>query len=175
MPKPLHDIPEPEGADAKEVYAFYGLAAYCAQVLEKGLVNLATGLHIDGLSITRAQFDTLFNRFDSATFGQLINAARVSIQIPSATETVLAEALAKRNRLMHDFFADNAAAFMTDRGRAQMIVELRDLVDLFQRADREVDELLEPIAIRRGLTEELINQLAAEMVEEFFTASGGKS
>jgi hypothetical protein len=167
MPRPMHDVPEPEGTDTKEVYAFYGLAAYSAQVLEKGLVNLVAVLHTDGLFITRAQFDTLFARFDGETFGRLVREARTKIQIPAQIEALLADALVKRNKLAHHFFADNAAAFKTERGRVEMIVELRALVDLFQRADRQVDALLEPFALRLGLTEERINQLASEMVEEF--------
>ena len=41
--EPLMDsVPEPDGDDTKEVYAFFGLAAYSGQVLERGLLNLAT-------------------------------------------------------------------------------------------------------------------------------------
>lgn len=167
MLRPIHDFPEPEGFDPKEVYAFYGLAAYSGQVLEKGLVNLVAALHTDGVSITRSQFDTLFDRFDSSTFGQLVREARAKIQIPAESEVLLAEALAKRNWLVHDFFADNAAAFMTEPGCVKMIAELRELVDLFERADRGVEKLCLPIVERRGLTEERINQIAAKMTRDF--------
>jgi hypothetical protein len=167
---PIHEVPEPEGSDDKEVYAFYGLAGYAAQVLEKGLVNLVAGLHADGLSITRAEFDTLYARFDSSTFGQLVRGLRTKIQISPDTEMLLADALAKRNRLIHDFFADHAAAFMTEKGRLKMIAELRDLVALFQRADRDVERLWTPIAERRGLTEETVSQMEAEMLREFLAA-----
>src|SRR5713101_4949334 len=167
MLRPLHDVPEPEVFHPTEVFTFYGLAAYSGQVLEKGLVNLVAVQHTDGVSITRSQFDTLFDRFDSSTFGQLVREARARIQIPPGTEALLAEALKKRNRLVHDFFADNATAFMTDSGCVKMIAELRDLVDLFQRADREAEKLWLPIAACRGLTEERVDQIAAKMERDF--------
>lgn len=34
--RPPPYVPEPEGTDMKEVYAFYGLCSYSAQVLERG-------------------------------------------------------------------------------------------------------------------------------------------
>ncbi len=100
----MREIPEPEGSDAKEVFTFYGLAAYCGQVLEKGLVNLMVALHADGVAFTRSQFDRVFDSFDQKTFGQLLKNARTRISIPEAIEQLLIEALMKRNRLAYDFF-----------------------------------------------------------------------
>jgi len=140
-----------------------------AAVSPRGRVVVA--LQTDGLQITRSQFDTVFERFDQKTFGQLMKDARAKIQIPVATETLLAEALAKRNWLAHGFFADHAAAFMTEHGRVQMMDELRGLVRLFQRADGEVGGLYKPILQRRGVTEEAVPRIAAEMVAGFLTAS----
>jgi len=175
MSRPLDDVPEPDGADDKEVYAFYGLAAYAGQVLEKGLVNLVAALHTDGLSITRAQFDTLFDKFDSSTFGQLVNAARARIEIPTETEALLSEVLTRRNWLVHDFFAHHSVAFTTDPGRAKMIVELRTLVDIFQRCDREVETLCMPILARRGVTEERVHETEKRMMREYRAATNETS
>jgi hypothetical protein len=174
IPRPVHEVPEAEGFDEKEVYAFYGLAAYSAQVLEKGLVNLVAGLHTDGLSITRGEFDTLFAGFDASTFGQLVRRARTKVPISPDTEILLAEALRERNRLVHHFFADHATAFMTEQGRMKMIAELRRLVTLFQRVDHQVEEMWAPIAARRGLTDERVRQIEAKMVREFLDPEGTK-
>ena len=45
----LADIPEPFDNSIKEVYAFYGRASYCAQVFEKGLVNMMVAFKINGV------------------------------------------------------------------------------------------------------------------------------
>ena len=59
-----HPVPEPEGTDAREVFAFFGLCAYRAQVLEQGVVNLVTVLHARGL--TRVTRQAIENAFDTA-------------------------------------------------------------------------------------------------------------
>ncbi len=41
------------------------------------------------------------------------------------------------------------------------------MAELFQRADGEVGPLYAPILLRRGVTEESIEDMAAEMVAEF--------
>jgi hypothetical protein len=161
------DIPEPENFDIKEVYAFMGLATYAAQVLEKSLVNLLAFLYTDGLLITQQQFDTIFDRYNKKTFGQLVQDARTKIQIPDSTEALLGEALPKRNWLVHGFFADHAVAFGTAIGRRDMIETLRSLTGLFERADREVTSLYYPILQRRGASQDSIAKFASEMVANF--------
>ena len=167
MLKILTPVPVAEGTDVKEVYAFYGLAAYAAQVLEKGLANLAVALSTDGVSITRTHFDALFDRFDPRAFEQLVNVASARVAISAPAQQLLAEALARRNHLSHQFFADHAAAFTTEQGRARMIEELRDLVDLLQRADAEVERLCLPLMVKHGMTEDRIRQLTEEMLARF--------
>lgn len=43
------EVPVPDYDDPKEVYAFFGLTFYWAQVLEQGLVNLAVALQAKGI------------------------------------------------------------------------------------------------------------------------------
>lgn len=160
-------VPVAEGSDVKEVYAFYGLAAYAAQALEKGLVNLVVALSTDGVSITRTHFDALFDRFDPRAFGQLVKVANARVQMGEPAERLLAEALQRRHHLSHQFFADHAVAFTTDQGRSLMIEELRVLVDLLQRADAEVEKLYMPLILKHGMTEDRIRQLTEEMLARF--------
>jgi hypothetical protein len=167
MLKILSPVPVAEGTDVKEVYAFYGLAAYAAQVLEKGLVNLAVALSTDGVSITRTHFDTLFDRFDPKAFDQLIHVANARVAISADAQQLLGEALARRNHLSRHFFADRAAAFTTEDGRARMIEELRGLVDLLQRADAEIERMCLPLMVKHGMTEDRIRQLTEEMLARF--------
>jgi hypothetical protein len=96
------EVPEPNYDDPKEVYAFYGLAAYAAQVLERGLVNLLVGLSIAGeRGITVEVIDGLFERFNSHTLGHLFKALKSRISVPVGLEGQLSEALMRRNLLVH--------------------------------------------------------------------------
>jgi hypothetical protein len=161
----MNSIPEPENYSEKEVYAFFGLAAYSAQVLEKGLVNLVVTFRTFGLSITRAEFDVIFDAHDSRTLGQLLRAARDQhIPIPDETDKLLARALERRNYLNHDFFADHAGHFMTERGRSTMIRRLSDLTMLFRRADRGCEPIYKPLLDRLGLNEQLLHKLSEELI-----------
>jgi len=162
-----YEIPEPRGSDVKEVYAFYGLAAYMSQVVEKALVSLLSVLEAEGLAVTRAEYDALFSRVDARTFGQLLRRAKTLLSLSPDVEAVLARALETRNHLAHQFFADHAAAFTTDVGRVQMIKELRGTTELFHRAEDIIAVVFQPLMKRRGMTPESLEQVKAEMVAAF--------
>ena len=164
--RPMNTIPEPEDYSVKEVYAFFGLAANSVQVLEKGLVNMVVTFKTFGLRITRADFDVIFESHDSRTLGQLLRAARDHhIPIPNDTDTLLTQALAKRNHLNHDFFTDHAGHFMTESGRRTMIQRLRDLTLLFNDADRHCVPIYRPLLEQRGISEETLQKHAQELIE----------
>jgi hypothetical protein len=163
----VNEIPEPENYDVKEVYSFYGLAAYCGQVLEKGLVNLVVALHTEGVTITREQFDSIFATYDSRTLGQLLRNAHTRVAISSEIDQLLSDALSKRNWLVHNYFAERAAAFMTDEGCKDMIEELRELIALFQRADDEIKPIYRSLLERRGVTDEYLEQEGKAMIARF--------
>src|SRR5437870_5100015 len=102
MPPPT---PESEGSEAKEVFAFFGLAAYHAQVLEQELILFALILHLSGRTgITQAKVEALFESLSVRTFGQLLREARTLTPIPVDLDDRLTEALRRRNDLTHDFF-----------------------------------------------------------------------
>ena len=162
----MNSIPEPEDYSEKEVYAFFGLAAYSAQVLEKGFVNMVVTFKTFGLPITRAEFDLIFDAHDSRTLGQLLRAARDHhIPIPDNTDMLLKQALEKRNYLNHDFFADHAGHFMTENGRRTMIRRLRDLTLVFNGADRLCEPIYRPLLERMGVSEESLQKHTQELIE----------
>src|SRR5258708_27713831 len=119
------DYPPPESYDEKEVYAYFGLAAYGAQVLEKALVNMVALYKTVGLPITRTQFDQVFEEYDSKTIGQLLKLARKhGIAMSTRASVLLDEALQRRNYLNHDFFADHAGHWSAEDTRKVMIERL---------------------------------------------------
>jgi hypothetical protein len=168
---PDNAVPKPEGSDIKEVYAFYGLAAYMAQVVEKSMVSLLAILETEGRRITRADYDAIFVGVDSRTFGRLLRRLAKALPISPETEALLAEALERRNHLAHQFFADRAAAFMLDAGRRQMIEELRTFTRLFHRAEDEIAILCAPIMKKHGMTSDAVERKGQEMIAEFLARS----
>jgi hypothetical protein len=88
------DIPTPESADAKEVFAFFGLAAYHAQVLEQEIFLFAVFLQLSkSANRSPALVEALLQRLDAKTFGQLLNKGRTLTDVPEAVERLLNDAL----------------------------------------------------------------------------------
>lgn len=56
------EIPEPENCSTKEVYAFFGLASYQAQVLEKGITIMVVAFKCRNFHITRNKFDSIYSK-----------------------------------------------------------------------------------------------------------------
>jgi hypothetical protein len=121
------EIPEPDNYGLKKVYAFFGSASYYAQVLENGLAIMVVAFRCKGLHITRSEFDVLYveNNKKTFTFCQLLIKAKKWISIPDNIDSLLDQALLKRNWLMHHYFADRSIQFKTEIGRRQMLSELQ--------------------------------------------------
>ena len=153
----IPEIPQPEDYDPKEVYAFFGLASYCAQVLEQGLINMAVAFHLAGTTtLTRELIEQLFETMSAKTFGQLLREARNLVGMPEDLDTRLRKALRKRNRLVHNFFVAHSENFLSQAGRRLMITELREMIGLFSSTDKALDRVYLPLWGRLGITEERI-------------------
>ena len=101
------DIPEIDNCCEKEAFAFFGLAAYCAQVIEAGALNLAVVLRLPEVNlISRELFDETYESLGKRTFGQLLKAAKPLVTLSEADEKLLGEALELRNMLMHRYFSE---------------------------------------------------------------------
>jgi hypothetical protein len=161
------EIPEPDDYSIKEVYAFFGLASYYAQVLEKSITIMVVAFRCKGLRITRSEFDALYAESNKKTFGQLLIRARKFISISDDTDSLLDEALLKRNWLMHHYFADRAVQFEMESGRRQMISELQSLIRIFAEADHAIDPIYHPVLEEFGVTEERVKQLIENMIDEY--------
>src|SRR5438270_8989037 len=91
----------------KEVYARFGLAFYCAQVLEHGIVNAMVVLHLipsrrhlAGTPEAWANWvDNFMSRHFETTMGRMIRDLQSVTTIPSNLEDLLRQALQKRNWL----------------------------------------------------------------------------
>lgn len=155
----MREIPTPDFDDPKEVYAFFGLAMYNANLVEASLINLAVALNLDKAKvITQEVFEAAFGEMEAKTLGQLVKATQRLASTPPELEPVLKRALDKRNFLAHRFFRENAEEFIHEAGKRAMIQELSSMIELF----RQADELLTPVYMslweKYGVSEEFIQQ-----------------
>ncbi|MBE0536379.1 MAG: hypothetical protein IH624_11980 [Phycisphaerae bacterium] len=100
----------------KEVYAHFGLAVYYAQVLEFALTH---ALVYTKLVPEQAQgkcrqehwvgaYGAFMDQQFSRTLGEMIRRLRKVTNVPEGLESLLAEALARRNWLVHGYFRERA-------------------------------------------------------------------
>ncbi|HEV3301559.1 MAG TPA: hypothetical protein VG055_18040 [Planctomycetaceae bacterium] len=167
MDSPPLAIPSPESHDVKEVFAFFGLAAYHAQVFEQAALHLVAALEVFSLSSSSARtVDSVYGEIEKQTLGQLLNAARRVVAIDPTIDNLLSDALRERNELVHRFFEQNSENFIVESGRKAMIDRLRGVTDLFQRADRAASDLFWPISTAMGVTEEVVNRTFDRMIRD---------
>ena len=163
----INPIPEIVIADEKEVYAFFGLASYNVQCLEKGLVNFAMGYRlIDNSAINEEEWLEIYNGLNSQTFGGLLNQVKKRVELPEAVLSRLDLSLKKRNWLAHDFFYDHAVDLCQEKGRIKMIKELQELIKLFQITDRMTEVWCKQVWASFGIDEAWIEkEMEAQLAE----------
>ena len=163
----------------KEVYARFGLAVYCAQLVEFELVSLLLLLaRFEKRELTPGELDDLDRCLSKDTLGVLVkklkghvSGAKVEIKDREGktVETLeltecLQAALEKRNYLTHRFFSVNAKKMVTARGCHELIEELAGVSDGLREADFLATSLSRLIRKRLGIPEELVQSVArAEM------------
>ena len=158
---------DPESEHIKEVYAYFGLAMYHAQCLEKQLVMiLATKYGPGPTRITRTEFDSIFEELDSRTLGQLVSEIKNLKALSNEEEKLVKRALETRNWLAHRCFWERATDFMSESGRASMISELQDASSLLETQDRFFTKKTREWAEPYGVTKQLIDRVLERLVSE---------
>ena len=166
------DVPPADSSETKEVFAFFGLCAYHAQVLEQGLLNLVVPLRLRGLTgLCPEDIEQTYVDNERRTLGQLIRDARQRVEIPERVAEALTEALRKRNYVAHSFFAQHSIDFMSEPGRREMIEELREITLQLQQADQE--PITNSLWERLGMTRELFAETYAGMLAEAESRESG--
>ncbi len=158
------EIPSPDYDDPKELYAFFGLTFYAAQVLEQGVVNLAVALKASGdPNITSQLIFDLYDDVGGKTFGQVLRIARNHIIIPTTLDADLSIALKKRNHLAHHFFVEHDYDLLTSDGRRKCIDLLIEVLRFFKRVDNDFDPVWHSAWAQFGVTQEVIDRILEEI------------
>ena len=151
----------------KEIYAHFGLALYLAQVLEHGLVIAL--VYADMIpnrkpNQTRADFDLFLDKHFETTMGKMIQNFKKHVAVPIEFEQLLLDARTKRNFLAHHYFRERADDFMKEAGREKMILELKAAQKLFEQTDDTLSEVVRPLRIKLGFTDEMVEASNREYI-----------
>ncbi len=158
------DDPDAE-IQVREVFAYFGRAAYAASCVEHGLTIALMQAELMSQAFGRARrlrkgpsrseweamFDDYMAKHDLLPLGTLISRFRSVVKVEPALDALLDEALRRRNFLAHGFFREKAVDFAHAAGRIQMIEELDRDHDLFTRADEAVQAAVAHIIPKLGI------------------------
>lgn len=148
----------------KEVYAHAGLALYFAQVLEHSVVNAMVIARLpEHGTVTRAEIASFEAEQFDKTLGQMLKTLRRYVAVPAALDLLLKDALQKRNTLAHQFFRTFAERFMTEAGREEMLSWLRSAQATFHGAADQLDDVVQPLALKYGITDEVVAGILAKI------------
>lgn len=152
-----------EDYQVRELFAQFGLAAYTAQTLEKGLVNIATIAEgNDNPRTTQRDYDAIFESTNRKTMGGVLKALKPYLNDDTALIGDLELGLATRNRLAHSFFWEHAADFMNVSGRERMLAELHLATEELRALDARLAPVIDRLLAARGIGQELKQQLLDE-------------
>jgi hypothetical protein len=158
----------------KDVYAYYGLAMFCAQCLEQAIIIQILFLdHMPNAVATFTtkeewiqNFDVFINHASSKTMGQLLGKLQ-KLGIPcDELSQDLRVALEKRNWLAHCYFPERAVEFMNEKGRLEMISELEITHAYFKQVEDKVNQITDEVSVKFGLTEEIKKRMMAQILTE---------
>lgn len=155
----------------KDVYAYFGLAIFRAQVLEHGIVNTLVLCDLipnrRHLAKSREEWNNQVDQFMDGHFentaGTLMKALRKATTVSDELEQSLSRSLELRNFLVHHFFRERVASWYTERGRVEMIAELEAAGDQFGETDRLIGATVQSLRDRYGFTQEQEEQLMEEL------------
>ncbi|MGF6970723.1 hypothetical protein OKW43_007818 [Paraburkholderia sp. WC7.3g] len=156
----------PDYDDPKEVWAYFGLAFYRANVLERGVHNLAIGMlskEVPGL--TSIDVESLYASHDSKTFGQVIGLAKRLFDFDEQIEHDLQRALDDRNYLAHSFFESHDIDLLSEPGRKKMIDELVAIAIRLKDIDQRMDPIWMSAWRHLGVTSEWIEDQMQRYVQ----------
>lgn len=167
---PAEDL---ESQLTREVYARFGLAMYCAQVLEHGLANFLMILKFrpEATSAKNQQeWETLVEQFYNTQFaktlGNLLRAVEEINHLPDELVQELRQVKANRDYLAHRFFREHSESFLSQDGKQRMIIICEEFIQQIQKLDRSIEAIAEPVRTRQGLTNEMIDQEIQKIIKK---------
>ncbi|NMA67125.1 MAG: hypothetical protein GX957_12990 [Clostridiaceae bacterium] len=145
----------------KEVFSYYGLSIYYAQIVERAIMNMSLVLQPPGKTppeTTRIQngYDALLDEEFTTEFNGLLAEQQNNTEISKTLVQDLKNARDIHNHLVQNFFTENSLKIATEEGRNDMIRELYNNYQLFNKANQSLEKLFREVANKLGVTNEMI-------------------
>ena len=154
--EPIEDL-------VQEMYARFGLAYHCSEVLHRGLCIILAMSDLPRKDmITRPRVEEHLANAFSMTLGQVIT--ELVGRIPAEYSTRLEEVLEKRNFLAHHFWFDRAQLMFRAENIQQLIEELDGYTAIFSRLDEETTAWFHKRQNELGITDDMLQDSIARFL-----------
>lgn len=162
-----------KGANLTELFAHYGRAVYMANVVETAFaqtllqVEFMTGIREEfirtkGKNFDRQKyeddFDTYFDKQLSRTMGELARRVGEFPDFGDELKGRINDAIKRRNFLIHDYWRETSMSIMTEDGRTEMIDELSEDSERFDKLAKDIHEATKPVRRKLGIKEEVLDE-----------------
>jgi hypothetical protein len=144
------------GADhRKEVFAWFGAAAYYAQSFEVELQTLLLLVYrLHHPSAPLSELDEADTPLSKRTIGQLRKELEKHLTVAPEFSAILKVYGDKRNYLMHRYFFENARRLVSQQGCTAIVNELQSLSQTFREADATAQQMSKHLRALAGWSEE---------------------
>jgi hypothetical protein len=141
----------------------YGLAIYMAQLFERGLQNVLTGLERLGAITIPPDANRSGDGFVDDCLGPMLRVLKTQAKMDRETSRVLKKAHYQRNELVHRFLVENSVDMLDAAGRESINQQLRHIYSNIRRANWIVSQLAEKIFAQLGVTPDSVEKQIAEL------------
>lgn len=119
-----------EHLQSRELFAYFGLAVYYSQALEQQMVNFIILIKVaSGGMTSEAELKLHFDKKLSNSLGQLVREISHYFTFPPEEMELLKHIWKQRNYIVHDYFKQKIHATFSEKGRTEMIKELKYFCD----------------------------------------------
>ena len=112
---------------SKELFAYFGLAVYYSQALERTGESVDADQAFPGNVPSEEDFTQLYQRKLSDSLGQLVHEIQHYFPFSEEETLQLKEVWKRRNYIVHDYFKERIHETFSPAGRSRMIRELTAL------------------------------------------------
>jgi hypothetical protein len=132
------------------VFENYGCAVYIAQLFERGLQNVITGLERLGFLALPPGTKRSGDGFVNTCLGPMLRVLESQTTIDEEMGRLLRDAHSHRNTLVHRFLAENAVDLLNAGGCAKINQKLEGMYNTLGRANAVVAQISEQIFAQLG-------------------------
>lgn len=141
----------------KEVFAWYGGAAYAAQCFEVELTTLLLlAYRLQHPSALSNDLDTIEVKLSKLALGQLLVELKKQCAVRPEFEKLLTQYLQTRNYLTHRFFFENGLKLMSREGCGSMLAELKQIEASMREANGIAETMSRNLRKVLGISEEVL-------------------